>query len=114
MLKCFLTGALGYPLLEFLYRGRTHYSMAIAGGISCLLIKQARKLPMSVVRKSLLCGCEITLVEYLCGRLWNNKYQVWDYRNVPLNYQGQISLPYSLLWCILAGGFICLQDSFDK
>ena len=32
------------------------------------------------------------------GLLINRKYAVWDYRNVPFNFMGQICLPYSLLW----------------
>ena len=42
MRRMFLFGAVAYPILELIYRRRTHYSMAIAGGISMLLIDKIR------------------------------------------------------------------------
>ena len=35
---------------------------------------------------------------------------VWDYSNMPLNVLGQICLPFSLLWVIIAIGAIILDD----
>lgn len=106
MVKSFILGAAGYPLLEMLYRGRTHYSMAIAGGISVCLIRQIQRTRYSLYTKSILCGLGITAVELLCGSIWNRRYTVWDYRRTPLNYKGQICLPYSLLWCGLSAAFL--------
>lgn len=99
MLKAFSIGALAYPALELLYRGRTHYSMALAGGVSTLLLNKIKDLPTNILCKSLLSGSAITGVEYLAGRIWNQDYSVWDYRHVPLNWKGQICVPYFLLWC---------------
>jgi uncharacterized membrane protein len=44
----------------------------------------------------------ITALELGCGLLVNRRYQVWDYRHLPLNYHGQICLPFSLLWVPLS------------
>ena len=44
----------------------------------------------------------ITAVELTTGLLANRQYTVWDYRNAPLNFLGQICLPYSLLWMPVA------------
>ncbi len=99
MLKSFLTGAAGYPLLEILYRGRTHYSMALAGGAGLCLIRLISRLRLPVLMKALLCGSGITAIELLCGLIWNKDHRVWDYRRLPLNFRGQICLPYTLLWC---------------
>ncbi len=114
MLKSFVLGAVGYPLLELLYRGRTHYSMAIAGGISVFMLCRIRQLRCNFLTKVLLSGTAITTVELLCGLIWNRRYTVWDYRRTPLNYRGQICLPYSLLWCGLSAGFLVLTERIKK
>ena len=36
-MRSFLIGAVGYPLLELAWRGHTHPSMALAGGMSAML-----------------------------------------------------------------------------
>ena len=110
----FILGALAYPMMEVLYRGRTHYSMGIAGGLSVLLIDGIRRLPGGFIGKSFLCGAGITGIEYLCGLVWNIEYRVWDYRSKPLNIQGQICLSYSLLWCILGASLMAAMDYHDK
>lgn len=110
MKHAFLTGALGYPLLEILWRGRTHYSMALAGGCSAFLINHIRHIPGNLPVKSLLCAAAITGVEYACGSIWNRDFTVWDYRRMPLNWQGQICLPYSLIWGFLSAA---VMKAFD-
>ena len=98
MFKSFMIGALCYPALELLYRRRTHYSMAIAGGISTCLLWQINRIRSPLILKAALGSIGITTVELLCGKLWNRNYAVWDYRRLPLNYQGQICLPFSCIW----------------
>lgn len=102
MLGTFVLGAIGYPLLELAARRRTHYSMALAGGLSTLLIRRLSRTSMRCATQAFLCGAGITAIEYACGRIWNRDFRVWDYRRVPLNWRGQICLPFSLLWCGLS------------
>lgn len=110
MLKAFILGAAGYPALEMLTRGRTHWSMALAGGASTALISQVHGLPIRRSAQALLCGTGITAVEYAVGRVWNQEHQVWDYRRMPMNREGQICLPYSLLWCAMSAGALAVMD----
>ena len=70
--------------------------MFFAGGICFLLLGQLKKQPPWV--KALAGAGIITAVELATGVLLNRQYQIWDYRNAPLNFLGQICLPYSLLW----------------
>lgn len=114
MKHMFLLGAAGYPILELIYRGRTHYSMVVAGGLSSVLIGKVRRTRLNLLTRSLLCGAGITAIEYACGLIWNRQYGVWDYRNAPLNYQGQICLPYTLLWCTLSAGMMLLMDRLER
>lgn len=114
MVKTFMLGAAGYPLLELLYRRRTHYSMAIAGGLSLCLIQKISRLHTSLTQKTLLCGCGITAIEYLCGMIWNKQHKVWDYRDIPCNIHGQVCLPYTMLWCGLSACILEMDRHIKK
>ena len=95
------TFALGgglYVGMEILWRRRSHVSMFAAGGICFLVLGKIRGLPISSWIKPLAGAGAITVVELGTGLLVNRDHHVWDYRNVPMNYQGQICLPFSLLW----------------
>ena len=94
----FLVGGSGYVGLEFLWRGRSHISMFLAGGICFLLLGQLERARFSVVMKCLLGAVIITAVELLVGLMTNRDHQVWDYRQMPYNFLGQVCLSYSLLW----------------
>lgn len=110
----FLVGAIGYPMLEILWRGRTHYSMALAGGCAASLVNRIRRLPGKLPAKAILCAAAITGVEYACGSVWNRNFDVWDYRRMPLNWRGQICLPYSMMWCFLGAAAMKAFDLADK
>ena len=111
----FIFGAIGYPILELLWRGRTHWSMALAGGISMVLLLLISRLPLS--RPILwLCGAlAITTVEFAIGCIVNRwlHLEVWDYSDLPLNLLGQISLPFSLIWFALSIPGIALCRVID-
>ena len=89
-----------YVGLELLWRGRSHISMFAAGGVCFLLLGRMRHLRL---RERLLLGpLVITAVELGVGLLVNRDYTVWDYRDVPGNFLGQICPAYCLLWLPLS------------
>lgn len=99
----FLTGGTIYPTLEVAARGRTDFSMAVAGGLCLCLID--RVCNEKIKNEPLLIRCAagsgiITGVEFLIGVLVNMvlRLDVWDYSSLPLNILGQICLPFSILW----------------
>ena len=100
----FIFGAIGYPLLELLWRGRTHWTMSLAGGICTVLLLTVSRLPLSRPILWLLGALSITAVEFAVGCIVNRwlDWGVWDYSKLPLNVWGQISLPFSLLWFVLS------------
>ena len=55
----------------------------------------------------------ITGVELLTGLLANRNYTVWDYRGMPMNYHGQICLPFCLLWAPISLGAMVFYDALD-
>ena len=99
-------GGIGYNLLELLWRGRTHWSMTVAGGLClCILYGIHRALPARhrTVRY-FLSAISITAVELAVGcvvNLWW-KLGVWDYGNRPFNLLGQICLLYSGIWLLIS------------
>ena len=86
--------------LEFLWRGRSHGSMFVLGG-SCFLLlgrlyKRCRRICLAV--KMLIGAAIITALELLTGLVFNRDHTVWDYRQLPCQFRGQICLAFSLLW----------------
>lgn len=111
----FIIGGVVYYSMEMLFRGYSHYSMAILGGIcfiACGLLNELLSWNTSLLLQGLIGSGIITVLEFLTGVLVNMvlHLNVWDYSNMPLNVLGQICLPFSLLWVIIAIGAIILDD----
>jgi len=102
----FLIGAVGYITIELLWRGYSHFTMGICGGI-CFLwfyIFDTRYRHTSLALKCLAGSVMITSVEFFAGLIINLifKLDVWDYSDQPFNIMGQVCLRYSLYWFILS------------
>ena len=104
-LVIFLIGSTAYSMLEILWRGYTHWSMTLTGGI-CFAAVYALHIYAKTLPFALRCifgALAITAAEFSAGcivNLWLG-WKVWDYSRVPLNILGQICPLYSLLWCVL-------------
>lgn len=111
----FTVGGLGYVGMELLWRGWSHYSMFLAGGCCFLLLGGLNRTePRLPLPARILAGAGvITTVELAAGLLFNRQYQVWDYRGLPLNFCGQICLPFFLLWLPIGAGAMALYDVLD-
>lgn len=102
--------------LELLWRGRSHGSMFLAGGLCFLLIghldrvKPPLPLPLQVLAGSGI----VTMVELGTGLIANRSYQVWDYRAQPGNLWGQICPMFSLLWIPVSLAAIVLYNRMEK
>lgn len=99
----FLTGSCAYPTLEMAWRGHTHYSMALAGGVCLCLIDHiccGMLEGRSLFTRCLAGSGLITGVELAAGIIVNQLLGlgVWDYSDMPMNIMGQVCLPYSVLW----------------
>ena len=100
----FYTGGAGYLTLELLYRGRSHGSMFLAGGLCFLLIGQLNRVSprLPLPARAAVGALIVTMVEFAAGMLVNRQYEVWDYRDQPLNFMGQICPVFSALWIPLS------------
>ncbi len=101
-LAMFLLGGGGYVGLELLWRGRSHGSMFAAGGLCFLILGVLEKKQKKLWRRGLLGAASITAVELATGLLVNRDYGVWDYRALPVNFLGQVCLPFTALWVPLS------------
>lgn len=109
-------GGISYASLELLWRRRTHGSMFALGGACFLIIGKLGqvKSPLPIPLRAVVSAGMVTALELGCGLMVNRNYSVWDYRESPLNFHGQICLPYSLLWVPVSLAAIWLYDRLDR
>ena len=111
----FEIGGLIYSLIEIIYRGNTHWTMFIVGGLCFLLVGWINKFfswDLALWKQMLIGGTIITAVEFVSGciiNLWLG-WNVWDYSHVPLNILGQVCLPFYFAWVGLSLIAIILDD----
>ena len=115
----FLAGGFTYGIIEILYRGHTHPSMFVLGGICLLWIGGLdsffRRIPPLVVQM-FIGGLFITLAEFSCGMIMNVwlGLRVWDYSNLPYNLMGQVSPRFCALWVALSLPAVLLENSLRE
>ena len=95
-------GDFGYGIIEILFRGYTHWSMIIAGGLCFLVFYILNSIlkTNSILVRCLIAMLIITTIELIVGLIVNVvlKWNVWDYSNMFLNFMGQICVVYSGIW----------------
>lgn len=103
-----------YFIIECIYKQRmSHWSMFILAGIVgliAMLLNDFFTYEMDYLLQISICTFVCTLLEYLVGITLNATYEIWDYRNVPLNLNGHICVPFSIVWAILFAILIPILD----
>lgn len=112
----FCLGGVAYMMVEFLWRGRSDGSMFLLGGVCFLLLGRfiARLAFLPLPLRLCLGAAVITALELICGLAVNQDFRVWDYREMPMNFQGQICINYSLLWIPVSFAAMGLYDWAEK
>lgn len=111
----FFVGATIYVVIEKIYRGYSHWTMFLLGGICFIalgLINEVISWDMSLLLQMFIGGIIITVLELIMGcvvNLWLG-WNVWDYSELPFNLWGQISLFSSIVWVGLSLVGIVLDD----
>lgn len=111
----FLIGGGLYCMIEFLFRGYSHISMLIVGGLCFLIcgcLNEFVEWDAPLVWQALIGCAAITGVEFAAGvilNLWLG-LGIWDYSNMPFNVMGQICLPFMVAWYFIAIVAIVLDD----
>lgn len=99
----FLLGGISYTFVEIAYRGTTHWTMILVGGICFVLIGvqneiYARDAPLML--QCIIGALIVTVIEFIAGCIINILlgWHVWDYSGLPYNLSGQICLLFSIFW----------------
>lgn len=111
----FLIGGAIYVLIELVYRGYSHWTMFLLGGLCFVLIGGVNEyIPweMPLWLQAGIGAVIITALEFICGCIVNLAlgWNVWDYSNTPLNILGQVCLPFAIIWFVIAHVGIVLDD----
>ena len=114
----FFIGAVGYALIEIIWRGFSHPSMMLAGGICFLAfsyISEKMTATPLLIKAALAAGI-VTAIELVFGLIFNIGFgmNVWNYSTMPLNFLGQICPTFSLLWCGIAMLFLPVSERINR
>lgn len=108
-------GGAVYMAVELLWRGHTHWSMGVLGGLCFVaigLLNERLSWSLPLLIQALAGAAMVTVAELVAGvilNLWLDLH-IWDYSSLPFNLWGQICLWYSLLWIPLSVAAVLLDD----
>ncbi len=108
----FTVGGFVYIMIEILFRGYSHWTMYIVGGLAVLGLYFISGMNESLWKKWLMGTAVILAIEFVAGVIINIMlgWSVWDYSTHRFNLYGQICLPFALFWfglCIPANSICC-------
>lgn len=114
-LTLFLIGGITYYFIEIAYRGYSHYSMVIVGGLCFILIGSINEFSnteIPLLLQMLISVLLVDIVELISGIIINRVLllNVWDYSQLKYNFLGQISLNSSIAWFFLSLFAIYMDD----
>ena len=115
LITLFICGGAAYVLIELAFRGYSHWSMFILGGILFVEIGCINELfswNMSLIFQGVVGSIIITASEFVAGVILNLwlKLNVWDYSNIPFNIMGQVCLPFSVAWVFVSIAAVIFDD----
>ena len=111
----FLIGGFIYVAIELGFRGHSHWTMFLLGGLCFILIGGLNNyIPweMSIIKQGVIGALIVTSLEFIFGLVLNLYLNlgIWDYSNMPFNILGQICLPFSIAWFFLSLVAIFVDD----
>lgn len=111
----FIIGGIIYGMIEIAFRGNTHWTMLIVGGLCFTgigLLNEHPHFRPNLLTQAVLGMIIITTLEFISGVVINIilGWNVWDYSGLPLNILGQICLPFCFAWLGLSVVAIFIDD----
>ena len=114
----FICGFCLYITLEVCFKGYSFVLMGVCGGIAFILLDYINKIlswDTDILIQGGIGSCIITLMELIVGEIL--KYfklpPMWDYSNLPLNFDGVICLEFSLIWVLVSIAGIIIADAIN-
>ena len=111
-------GGLMYMGIEILWRGHTHWTMGVLGGLCFVLIgllDEVQDHPPMLLQ--MVQGAAIvTALELIVGLIVNRwlGWNVWDYSDMPGNLWGQICPQFAAAWLVLSWAAVKLENLMHK
>ena len=104
-----------YGLIEILFRGWTHPTMLVLGGLCFVIIGEINEVypwEMPLVSQMLISSIVVTFLEFIFGLVLNVwlKLGIWDYSGLPYNLCGQICLIFTIAWFFISLLAIVVDD----
>ena len=114
----FLVGYCVYIAIEVTFRNYSFPLMGIVGAISFILIDRINEVmpwDTDLIIQSIIGSLIVTTFELVVGEGLKiiNQPPMWDYSSLPLNFDGVICFPFSLIWILLSAIAIILADSIN-
>ena len=108
-------GGFIYVFIELAFRGRSHWTMFLLGGLCFYLIGLVNELypwDMPLISQMFISSIIVTSLEFIFGVFLNIflGLAIWDYSNLPYNLCGQICLIFSIAWFFLSALAIFIDD----
>ena len=113
-----LFGGLVYMGIEILWRGHTHWSMGVLGGLCFVFIGlldewfEHPPLLLQMVQGAAI----VTMLELITGIIVNLHlgWDVWDYSDMPGNFMGQVCPQFAVAWFFLSAAAIKLENALHR
>ncbi|MCH1983212.1 hypothetical protein MCG98_11605 [Ruminococcus sp. OA3] len=107
-----------YVGIEILFRQRSDHTMFfLAGFCGTVFLTGLNNLfsyELDYILQVLMSGTCCTLSEWVCGRLVNMDYHIWDYRGLWLSSaDGQVNFFFFLAWCVISALAIPCLDYIE-
>ena len=111
-------GGVLYMGIETLWRGYTHWSMGVLGGVCFALIglldewQDHPPMLLQMVQGAAI----VTMLELITGVIVNLHlgWDVWDYSEMPGNLMGQVCPQFSVAWFFLSAAAIKLENALHR
>lgn len=119
LITIFVVGGIVYGMMEILNRGFTHITMGLLGGICFIVMHmlngERMKGKINLLATLFVSAVFITATEFISGEILNNllKMDIWTYRDLPFNLDGQICLLFSIIWFFVSV-FGIVADNFVR
>lgn len=117
-LLLFTVGFITYCAIELCWRGYTYPLMGVCGGVAIVILDKINdkiSWDIDILIQGAIGSLLITTFEFIIGTLFLRGIlpKMWDYSNMPFNYNGIICLPFSLAWLCLSIMAIMLADAIN-
>ena len=115
----FIIGCCFYIAIEVTYKGYSHVMMGICNGLAIMLIDKINDYiswDMDILIQGGIGSLIITTFKFVIGEIalhTNLIPAMWNYSNVPLNFDGVICLPFSIIWIGLSIIGILVADTIN-